>query len=172
MSDSLQYKLDCLDKVNSKEYTYEMLNNDSSLGECIDVEIIGELDKKYNTHDQILIDKLKLYLDKYMLEIGKEFDNKGEVGFGMFNCISCNNELNLYFLNNFGMKLNDIIGIYTCYADGVEDLVGIVSDLIVNNIMINKNSIEKHREEIEEYIEEGFFDIPKGNVIDYLKKYE
>jgi|688.fasta_scaffold880132_2 hypothetical protein len=144
---NLEEKIDFLKKINSDDYNYEKLNNNFDdeimINEYL-YYVIEELDQdEQNKHSSMLIEQLKRFLDKYMDDIDKEFHENNGIGFDLVN-LACNDDLFLYFLNTFGMKLNDIIGVYINNDYYYESMMIIIEYLVKYNIKINKKSIEKN----------------------------
>jgi len=184
MTLNLDEKINFLKKINSDDYNYEKMKNEQitvsfnnstnkmtiNMVEYIN-EIIMELDNfQNNENNKNLIELLKHFMDKYMDDISKEFnETSGCNGNFMLENLACDDDLFLHFLNKFGLILNDIIGLYICECD-FECVIIIMEYLVKYNIKINKNSIEKHINLIKEYIKEDYFDISTDEIGNYLKE--
>lgn len=178
----LEEKLDFLKKINSDDYNYEKINSDEQItvsvvsvndrlnkqmtipiGEFI-YYIIQELEQvEQSKHSSMLIEQIKRFLDKYMDDIDKEFDENDNTSWDLAH-LACNDDLFLYFLNKFGMKLNDIIGVYIYHNDS-DHLMTIMDYLVKYNIKINKKSIEKNISLINNMKD----DISFEQVLNYIK---
>ena len=112
-----------------------------------------------------LKEKLLKMFDKYILHFdSEEFE---------FACIlSLPVEFHIYILEKYGMKMKDCVGLYIRLADGPENMDVIIEILVKNNIIVNKNSLENHIDEIKEYMENGYFDIDTKDIEKYLNNYD
>jgi hypothetical protein len=158
--------IEILCKVLNPSYTIDDLNNGDDF-EYIQCEILSdylsETDDFTGEEDEIVIEKLKKFLNKFLPAVpASDID---------LRCICNSDKLFTYYIDTFTQRRLDIIDYFTHHADGVEDFIYIVEYLVKHNITISEELKDDYHETVLKYLNKPNYFEFDGYTLEQIKKY-